>query len=108
MLKRTLSRCYGLAQKGRHVSSANGFLGNGAYDRRLGDSLLISKAFLSSEIAAVYETIRCEVDSPVGMVAIARPKALNAVSMKVCHPCDSCKKELLLFGLVTDTSQSTV
>lgn len=85
MFKSSLGRCVDLAQRGRHVWSASGFLGGGACDRRLGVSLLISKAFLSSEIAAVYDTIQCEIDSPVGMVTIARPKALNAVSMKVCH-----------------------
>lgn len=41
------------------------------------------EAPLSTEASEEYNTLRVEIDSPVGMITIARPKALNAVSMEV-------------------------
>ena len=50
----------------------------------LGNAAFSSSASFSSQAIGDYQTLRCEIDSPVGKITIARPKALNAVSMEVC------------------------
>jgi len=49
----------------------------------LGSLVPSFQAPLSTDASKEYNTLRVEIDSPVGKITIARPKALNAVSMEV-------------------------
>lgn len=83
MIRGFSTRCGGLLSVAQPFRPAVVGGGMSASTNILGSLVPSFEAPLSTEASEEYNTLRVEIDSPVGMITIARPKALNAVSMEV-------------------------